>query len=642
MNAGVETIDLLMPSEVILRLNYLHQLRSTIAAYSPTMIVIGEALQNAIDAVCETKRRKGKISAVLDFDRHTVTVTDNGIGFPRDVSLLYLGGTGKHDKGLKGEVGVGIKVTLFSSNWFEVRSNCDDGAWIANIENALYFETLPKVEVPKVFGDDPNPLEHQGTEVAYRFPAESEFQDNPIDEFVAEIFTECIPGEPEEAFLKTAAEYDGFPSVFAALLASYLRRYTYAGDTLATFGAQDRFPGRGIEIEVTVICSNPIERFGEEWGELFGDETTQSFVIEPSYMSITDTLDWVPKGKKKPGEFNYPLGPGGSNLPQHMQGFNVRILTKEEEFVELLRNARNNLPPPKTLEKYSRHLFPNINMIMITIGHIGDLNRFLPGGSRRIISCNGTVTKHEINLIRGRNQLFVRCLDIVVDVNGRLNYGKTQLTSTMLVGLVFDYLNAAYGRTLQSGAQRWVGNIPTGDQYDTEEKFVTRPDLGVPDFITGKVPQDENDVIGLFFELAGNGWFPEYKIFGLSQRATYDGRAAIQREGDDISIFTPEADTDLKTVEFKLHATDVMKDFEQQQKSSREIDLVIAWDEGSYENANYGFHLISESAAADRSPSMVYPRASWVIEDRHEGYEVQVILLREIVGEIISQLSEDQ
>lgn len=47
-------IDLLNPSgSDFYRSNYLNQIQKTIDAYSVSAIVLGEALQNAIDAICD-------------------------------------------------------------------------------------------------------------------------------------------------------------------------------------------------------------------------------------------------------------------------------------------------------------------------------------------------------------------------------------------------------------------------------------------------------------------------------------------------------------------------------------------------------------------------------------------------------------
>ena len=104
--------NLLYPGEHVLK-NYVNQLRQTIDAYSPISRVIGEAVQNAIDAVCESPDEKGYIQVELDFETGKVVVSDTGVGFPPDISLLYLEGSRKTGKKLMGRIGVGIKVTLF-------------------------------------------------------------------------------------------------------------------------------------------------------------------------------------------------------------------------------------------------------------------------------------------------------------------------------------------------------------------------------------------------------------------------------------------------------------------------------------------------------------------------------------------------
>ena len=96
--------------------NYRHQLRETIDAYNPTQIVLGEVLQNAIDAIVEANDGvPHQININLDLDQSAVTITDNGGGFPNDPELLFLGGGTKRcgNRKLFGLVGVGIKVVLF-------------------------------------------------------------------------------------------------------------------------------------------------------------------------------------------------------------------------------------------------------------------------------------------------------------------------------------------------------------------------------------------------------------------------------------------------------------------------------------------------------------------------------------------------
>ncbi len=72
---------------------YAHQLRQTINAYDPPHVVFGEGLQNALDSVRESGGENRRIDLILDLPNRRVTVRDNGIGFPNDPKLLFLGGT---------------------------------------------------------------------------------------------------------------------------------------------------------------------------------------------------------------------------------------------------------------------------------------------------------------------------------------------------------------------------------------------------------------------------------------------------------------------------------------------------------------------------------------------------------------------
>ncbi len=634
MDNDKDTVDLLAPSEPY-RDNYAHQLQQTIEAYSTSMIVVGEAIQNAIDAVCESDNPEGLIDISIDFDSQTITVKDNGKGFPKNISLLYLGGGTKDNKKLKGKVGVGIKVTLFCSEYFSIRSSLGDDNWKAEISNAYQFKRLSQLEIPKNLPSDPNPLDSTGTQVCYRFPEERKI----LNKFILEVIDTTLPKGVSREFGKSIQSFfdTGFPSPLATLLTVFLQRYSYVGDTLASMRKQDRYPSDGITINVSLRCNEPTKHFEKEIADLFVEETEQSFEIEPKYFCVEDSLKWVPKGKRKPSIFNDKLGRGGSNL-ERTDGFNILTFDSVEGYESLITNKRGNLPGK--IDIYKKHLFNRINAIYLAIGRIPDFEIYLPGGSRRLISCNGIVTSHNIDLTRGQNQAYVRCFDLIVDVDAQLNYGKTQLTNTRLVGWIRDYINDAYVSVIQTAAGEWVGKLPNAIDHEDQEGFLDKADLDLPEYTTVKVPRDENDVIGLFFEMAGRGLFPDYKVFGLSQRNQYDCGAAIKREKDSNTVFQPSDNNDLRTVEFKVKASDVIRDFDRLTKYSRDIDLVIAWDEGNHSSRNYAIYDIDQSRAYAASPKRVFPGASKFIYDTKQGSEVQVVLLKDLVDKEKEKLSE--
>ena len=321
-NQESDTVDLLNPAN--LQTNYVRQLHHTMEAYEPPLIALGEALQNALDAVMKAGPGSHKIQVGIDFDANRVEVEDTGIGFPNAPELLFLGGSQKNgNQGLKmfGLVGVGMKVILFSSSNFLLKANDGNSAHFIEINDAYRFaeEAPPPIVATTPLPTDPSPLDHQGTKISYTFPN----QDNPLTATVDLIRELCLPEGPDRDFGKTLAagvQSGRYPCRFAVLLDSFLRRYTYCGDVLRGLG---HYPDHNVEIDVSVTCTDPVARLGEEMGQLFDDQNTFSFSCKPSYLRVEDTLDFSPE--PKPGLFTDGLGNGGANLELTASGFNTQI-----------------------------------------------------------------------------------------------------------------------------------------------------------------------------------------------------------------------------------------------------------------------------------------------------------------------------
>lgn len=621
--------DLLRPEG--LQEQYVHQVRQTIEAYNPTQIVVGEAMQNAIDAVVEADGDEHSIRVRIDLDERLVTVSDDGIGFPNDPRLLFLGGTRKRgaQRNLFGLIGVGIKVVLFKSETFLLRArNASGEALKYKVDGAFRFDAdpPPDLALPDVFEADPDPLCNQGTEVRYSF-AEGTARD-PFEQFFREIQDLCLPSGHDKEFGKTlrrATEEGTHSNRFGVLLEAYLRRFTYAGDVANRLGNK---PGLAdTTIEVCLQCSDPTSQLGEELGELFDGEKEARARFEPTYLLVEDTRSWV--ADPRPGLFSDPLGRGGENLERTMQGFNTTIYADSEDFEKLLTRSDGSVGGP--LEEYRRKLFPVVNGIVLTIGRIPLLNEFLPGGSRRVISANGVATTHDLDLTKGRNQEYVRCLDLTIDVDAPLNYGKAQLTNNHLVSLIRRFVNDAYLHTMQKAAGNWVGRIDVSPpEYDS---FLSREDLGLTDYVSYKAPRDENDVIALFFELAARGHLSGYRFLGLSQVDQYDARALIQRQRDSRIREMPPDDRQLDVVEFKVRAADLIRDLERGAKAAREMHLLIAWEEGERDSNRYAFANIEHSRG---HPDEVFHGVQRYLDDARTGAQIQVLLLKPIVEQILA------
>ncbi len=634
----MEQLDLLNPSSDELRENYRHQLKQTISAYNPTQIVLGEALQNAIDAIVQADGTSHEITINLDLDKRTVKVSDTGIGFPNDPKLLFLGGGTKREGNPRifGSVGVGIKVVLFSSKKFSIRACSDEDAFSYNISDAYLFgkNPPPNLRIPKQrFSNDPS-LNKRGTEVCYQFPDKVAY--DPIEQFLQNMHAQCLPHGNDKGFgkiLKSAVKRNFFENRFAGLMAAFLRRYTYAGDILNYLGRKKDL-GNTI-ITVNVICSDPSHAFEKEIGDLFDGIEEFSFKIKPEYLLVSDTRSWVPE-ENRPGLYDLSLGRGGENLSKTWKGFNFRRYVDKEDYEKLITNKHGDFPlgVRESLEEYREKLFPRINGILLTIGQIPLFDEYLPSGSQRVISVNGVVTTHPIDLTRGQNQAYVRCFDLVVDVNAQLNYGKsqlTQLTDTHLVSRIRRFINDAYATTIQNAASKWVGRVKPPVDDEVTDFFLRRESLSIHELSIKRVPRDENDVIALFFELIGRGYIKGYQSFGLSQVDRYDGRFLIHRSGDKNSPMVPQDDRQLSAIEFKVTASRLIQDLEREDKDPRELKLVIAWDEGSSNSDQFGFADIEHSAYF---PERVYNGVTRYIQNTKSGAQIQVLLLKSILDNI--------
>ena len=228
-------LDLLSPlgAEVQLRQNYVHQLRQTISAYQPSFIFVGEALQNALDAIRDGGSGNHRIAVQMDFDERTVSVQDSGPGFPDKPSLLFLGGGEKQGRGLAGMVGVGLKVILFSSDKFTIQATNADKSFRVDLTNANRYgeESPPSLAVPDPFEIDSSPAitAGTGTRIQYRFPRDPNGTPGIPERYLRDVKEDCLADTASNYgdVLADAVRKRQFPSRLAALIASHLRRFSY-------------------------------------------------------------------------------------------------------------------------------------------------------------------------------------------------------------------------------------------------------------------------------------------------------------------------------------------------------------------------------------------------------------------------------
>lgn len=625
-------IDLLRPSSALD--NYRNQIKHTIDAYSVPHIAIGEALQNALDAIAvattDHNLKAGSINVEINFDTNTVTISDNGIGFPNNVDLLILGGSGKprSSKTVSGMVGVGIKVVLYCAEHFSIKSRTKTGAWALELNNAHKFkdDLDLQLEIPVPFNNDATPRDSFGTVVSYRFP---EAEEGTLFKFMEAVRSRIVdPQVGAAAGFPGTVKSANTPNQPAYLLASFLQRYSYVGDTLEMNGGR---PGlANTKITITLKSKSKGENLGQFWKDCWGDNDTVSITINPHYLSVEQTTALTKI--KQPAIFEDALGHGGTGLSRTASGFNVTKYLHTDDYKKLLRNKKGELPPADELARFEKRLFPKINCIKLTIGRIPQLNQYLPHGSRRVLSANGVVTEHDLEIVSGRNQQYVRCVDLVIDLDAELNYGKTQITNGPLVGLAREFVNEAYRRTIQDAAAAFVGKIVSDSDDEPMDQFWARPNMS-PSVVAElrKQPRDENDVIALFAALISTKQLNGYLVYGFSQSDRYDSRMIVHRECDPPNLLDNPQEKDLRTVEFKVSASSIIRDIESDAKDIGDMHLLIAWDQGSMQGTRFSLESIEHSNAYKSSPKKVFSGAMHYLNDNKSGKQLQVLLLRHFI-----------
>lgn len=626
-------MDLLTPASLDLRENYVHQLQQTINAYLPTHKFVGEALQNALDAVREAGGGHHEISIDLDFASQEVRIRDDGPGFPNDPRLLFLGGGRKVGRGLAGLVGVGLKVLLFSTEHFQLRAKNESGSLKFAVQDAYLFSAESAaidldLDESRLFKADPDPISG-GTELFYRFP-KLENGKNVQVQYLRDVRADCLKRESlEHAFgetLRNACDQGTFPNRFAALIAVHLLRYTYLGLTVVPEELADT------TVSITMKGFDSEENVGE-LAQLADGQKECTFQLTPHYFNVDEAVSWGPRNRRRPVLTDRELANGGRGLVRTDLGFNRTTYSSPDEYELLLTNARGEISGD--VQVYRARLWHRVKGINLTIGRIKEFESYLPGGAAHTFSANGVVTKHDVEFNRGQNQQYVRCFDINVDVEAELNYGKTQFTDMHLVGLLRRFLNDAYATTIQYAAANFVGKLRSVSE-PTEDAFLTRPDL-VSGLTQKKIPRDENDVIALTFELAGRGHFQDYRWYGLSSKDTYDARAVIRRSSDSESVLTDAPhEGALRVVEFKLRAGSIARDFNREEKDPRRLDLIIAYELGESALPDQYQILSLENSTVGNNPGRVFPHVTHVIYDALSGVEVQVLLLRPMIASIFA------
>lgn len=609
------------PAEV-LRASAKQQLDS----YADEWIVIFEALQNALDAT--ELITDGKVRIEFDVVSNTVTVFDNGPGFPSAREFFGLGKGSKNnlnDPNVRGEHGIGIKMVILCSKKFELLTRkIDRKLWYARFNDGYKFLSGAEKEF---FDEDYQNLgdlpEGYNTKVKYSFPSPSDDPLRPmtVRGFVRNIFEDYKTIKPFD-------EYTKKKDLTALYLEHYFRTHSYSGDVNRLF--DDKKPTL---IEIVI-------KKDQEISPNFLKQHYPEYLI--SFWEKFDTVQFPAKYWDITEIFPDP-GKKGFLTENHLKSFRAgtslgdsRIwalkITDKQELKNLLINPlMRDYYDPAEFDDFISNRLHGLYIIIASASTKGryNINRLILGKTDQIIAADGVITTNQIRTPkRGKNQNYLNNIHLVVNIRDRVNYGKQGVKNPKLLSLLYKYFEEIYVKNLVDLAISVAGKQPKPTPFEEpdisyiEMKNIVRPtELSIKKEII-----KENTLIAVFYELIGRGVITGIQTYQLSSIDPYDGKInMIKPKTNDFK--TIKRNDDLLNLEFKVKLQDLIDECETGVKDMSEMHLIVVWDD-SLPPGTSKYHFIELEQSSFEGLSI--PGIEEVLSDM-EGNQVPVLKISKFV-----------
>lgn len=597
-------------------INLRNIISKTVETYPDPWIVVHEAIQNGLDAIQRSERTEGSIDVTMDLGKQMVTVRDNGTGFLYDLSLLLYGGTDKAPDSpvLGGNIGVGIKTVIFSSNYFELSTVTNGYKWGLKVVDAYKYRELDKL-IPQI--NEPIPSkEVSGTTVCYSF------LDNKVSEFVRMLYNDYarkvddkLAEVPEEKF-KIGTEY-------------YFRSYSYVGNANRLMGIDECKP---TTITLTIVSdekSISTEILESELRGILQNNPSLTMSFKNSQWDIIEAIGRTRKGFSKPQPLSYPLPEGGRLAREGPNYIYVQSFIGDDQLKKLLVNPYLHTPiDPAQHSAFLSHCLG----IYLIVGSVETLRPYLLEDVRQFICARGIPSDHLIDKPKAVGELgYLANIFCIINLDTKLNYGKQNITNKRLLGYANNFFTDAFRATLRNVATAFAGKTRIAPLPELPD-ILSRPDIGWPDLSIIKEPVDENEVIGILYELVGKGMLTSIQTWLISSRAQYDGKV-IMKLPQDTSFPVPRSNKDFQTLEFKIRVWDLVHDFEAQVKDPLHVDLLIAWEDDYSSGAK--LHPDYETVEVKLAPGIEerVPRdVNKCLHARHVGKYIPMLILKEVIA----------
>lgn len=563
-------------------------IHDTIETYSGQWRLVHEAVQNAHDAIqLDPDCREGLVEVDLHLGQNKVRVRDSGKGIPIEEAntLFTLGGTAKSPQELrrlvKGSQGVGIKATVYTSEFFEVESQTTNERWRLRLRDSHRFHE------DDFDGsiDDPEELDRGGsryTEVHYRLA------DYSVQNFLEEVVADYLAEFVEDGHTPSLVDFGQLKHV----LELYFRTQTYLGCVQRLLACNEELKPVTVRVKVymddlTLDDHRTRTVAGCEFlseDDRYGDAITIEFPA-----TYFDFKGWHSTlgGNRADQLFESMAQAIEFPPPEELTKLLIQRFTPgHAEW--LLYDVRKDRDTGRSTfvrneERIAKHanLLQKLNGIYLIIGPRDYERRFLHLSPKHVVSVNGSPTNVLLNAPRRGGELgYLLNTHIVIDLDTTMGYGKRNIPP-VVKGQVDAYFADIFPM-IRKAAKNIVGRgtperAPDEtlwpkerlfEEYKSGANFMRGGDLPY-----GMVPAEEQDLICIFHELVGQGHLTGYLPLRTSGVRVYDSAMFIDEKTDATRTWT-----DIKCVEFKPLLTQLVEDFVEQRKFIEELDLVVVWE----------------------------------------------------------------
>lgn len=598
-----------------------------------------ELIQNALDAVearailehqvAANSSYKPSIKVLVDLDKNSLTVTDNGIGLDKDKFEQFLAPNFSFKSGkTRGHKGVGATYVAYGFNYMRVSTVTPGFSASGRIVGARdWLRGSVAGSNPKVEPDD-SPLEDssfgsadRGVSITVRFDAESHpkkldwIQAKSADVWlkILSIKTGIGSPTPEKAVSVTITVVnDGKKTEAIQQGTGYLWLHTSASKSARIrdvmkeqdalykkHGPGRRLPDKFSNLDFVYDSWTSTELKTLLDGSLDDEEKA---VIERYQPTMTMEFGYTAKLWTV---FNEGLGLRS----------NYRILNSG------IQLAANNMPQGESIQVPLTRSIGRQNQVHFLIhfeNYTPDLGR--KGFHRELTdfakNAARTVTQSHLPKVRG----------------------QLKANTGVAPDLVRELAIGDWKKEMQEH-EKAMPLVLTSQHF-----FVPTEKISIT-----STPTREQDVIALFHQLIAGGVIRGIRVLSTNERFTYDGLFRVAFDLD-ANLFAYNAETnplgiqegvakqlhgkvsEPKVLEYKFSLDGLVEDVDSQDKNIKDVDLCVVWDTGSLYKERYGITSLLLSENADQRQ---YHGVTHVLNDVESGGRIcDLIVLSELIDHL--------